>query len=191
MTNELVVVVEQRMDALVLRRLLERALGPDPTFYPAREGVSVGSLGRSILVHEGGPVLVLMDTFTTHPDRVEEARGMTHFATSQVAVEWWFEVFAFAPELDVIFFEAPCVLRRHFGRAIEGMELELGRLDPRRQLDRLLAEAGTDRETFYRALGEEELDHLLAGAQMKALLAASRALLGKFEAFARAYALIA
>ncbi len=186
MADELTVLAEERADVIVLRLLLERALRTEPDFYSGRGQMTLGKLARNILVHEGGPVLVVMDTHTTHPERAQEDRGMTRFAISQLADESTFDVHAFVPEMEVIFFEAPCVLRRRLGRAVAGMELELGLLAPRRQMDRLLGEAGTDRQAFYRALDDADLDALLAGAQMRALVAGARALLARQAPYAHA-----
>lgn len=186
MADELIVIAEQQADVVVLRRLLDRALHLEPAFYSGRGRMTLGKLARNILVHEGGPVLVVMDAHTTHLPRAEEARGMMHFAISQLADESTFDVHAFLPQLDVIFYEAACVLQRHLGRAVGRMELELGLLDPRRQLDRLLAEAGTDRDAFYRVLDDADLDRLLAGEQMKALIAGADALLGRHDAIVHA-----
>lgn len=185
MTSGLIVVVEQRSDAAIFRRLIARSLDVHTRFFVSR-GQSIGSLARSILRSEGGPVLAVPDTFTTNADKVEEARGTMHFAISMVAPEAAFEVHAFSPEADVIFYEAPCVLERHFGREICGMELELGGLDPRRQLERLLVQNGMDRDTFHDLLDDRDLDCLLRGPQMQRLIAAADTLLGRVARFAHA-----
>jgi hypothetical protein len=186
MKTELIVVVEQRVDVVVLRRLIARALDLAPSFYAGQGRLPLFTLARNILVHEGGPVLIAMDAHTTHAESLDEARGMTRFVVGLVADESVFHVYAFAPEMDVIFYEAPCVLERHFGREICGMELELGRLDPRRQLDRLLAEQGIDRRDFYRLLNDADLDCLLRGPQLQALTAAADTLLNRVARFAHA-----
>jgi hypothetical protein len=182
MSSELTVVVEERADALVMRRLISRALNVTPTFYSCRGRVSPATMARNILVHEGGPVLVVMDTHTTHSDSVDEALGMTRLAVELASHRSAFHVHPFVPELDVIFYEATCVLQRHFGRPIVEMELELGRLDSRRQLDRVLADAGVDRDAFFCALDDKDLDHLLSGEQMKALIAGADELLSGYGA---------
>lgn len=179
MKTELIVVVEQRDDVVVLRRLIARALGLAATFYAGQGRLPLFTLARNILVHEGGPVLIAMDAHTTHAESLDEARGMTRFVVGLLADESAFIVHAFAPETDVIFYEAPCVLERHFGREICGMELELGRLDPRRQLDQLLARRGLGRRDFYRLLDETDLDCLLRGQQMQSLIAAADELVSR------------
>lgn len=185
MTSDLIVVVEQRSDAAILRRLISRELGVHARFFAGR-GESIGSLARSLLRTEGGPVLAVPDTYTTNAEKVEEARGTMHLAISMVALESMFEVHAFAPEADVIFYEAPCVLERHFGREISGIELELGLLDPRRQLNRLLAQNGMDRDAFHDLLDDRDVDCLLRGPQMQALTAAADTLLSRVARFAHA-----
>lgn len=179
MKTELIVVVEQREDVVVLRRLIARALDLAATFYAGQGRLPLFTLARNILVHEGGPVLIAMDAHTTHAESLDNACGMTRFVVGLVADESVFHVHAFAPEIDVIFYEAPRVLERHFEREICWMELELGRLDPRRQLDRLLAQRGMDRRDFYRLLDDADLDCLLRGPQMQGLIAAADELVSR------------
>jgi hypothetical protein len=181
MDSELIVVVNQGEDAVLLRRLLSRALHLSASFYSGR-GASLVTLARNLLVHEGGPVLVVIDTNTSHPDTVDEIRGTARFAVRLLADDSAFHLHGFVPQLEVIFYEAPGVLARRFHREIAGMELELGLLDPRRQLDRLLAGNGTDRPAFYRALTDDDLDEVLRGEQMKTLIHEADALVTRFGA---------
>lgn len=186
MEDELIVAAEERSDVIILRRLMERALGLEPTFYSTRGQMSIAELARGIFWEVGGPVVIAKDAHTGNPALLEEIWSITRAGVGIMAPQTSFEVHLFIPEMEVIFFEAPCVLRRHLGRAIEGMELELGMLAPRRQMDRLLAEAGTDREAFYRALDDADLDCLLAGTQMQALIAGAQALLARHAPYAHA-----
>lgn len=182
MPIELTVVVEEREDAVLLRRLIARALDVPTGFYSGRGRTSLVTLARNVLIQEGGPVLVAMNANTSYPDLVDEIRGTARYAIEILSEDAVFHVHAFVPQLEVIFYEARCVLRRRFGREIEGMELELGKLDPRRQLDRLLAREGTDRGAFYRSLNQDDLDQLLRAPQMRPLIAAAEALMARVGA---------
>lgn len=169
-TNELTVVVERRVDAALLRRLFSRTTWTTPRFFVDDGKLSLHSLARNILVHEDGPVLVVMDAATHDRAMAAESRGLTRAAIRGVALDAEFSVHAFVPYLEVIFFEAPCVLRRRLGVSLSPVELELGTVDPRRQLERHLERADTDMRSFIATLREEDLDELLETPQAKAML---------------------
>ncbi|HEX2079904.1 MAG TPA: hypothetical protein VHG08_19460 [Longimicrobium sp.] len=135
------------------------------------------TLARNLLVHEGGPVLVVIDGDTIEPDKVVEERELTRATLRVLADDSQFEVFVFAPQLDVAFYEAPSILLRHLGWEGRGAELELGLVDSARRLRMLLEQRGLNREEFYRGLCDEDIDELLRGPQMTRLIAAAEALL--------------
>lgn len=180
-SSKLSVVVEGRSDAVLLARLLSRALSLQPRFYAGGGQLSLATLARNILVHEGGSLLLVMDVDTTEAEGAAEACAMTRAALRQVAVDETFTVFAFVPQLDVAFFEAHAVLQRHFGEDLGGASVEIGRLVPRRTLQTILSRHGTSREEFYRSLDERALDLLLKGPQVGELVAAVGSLISKPE----------
>jgi hypothetical protein len=178
--DDLNVVAEGWADALLLSRVLPRTLGVEPAFYAAGDGLTPWTLARNILMHEGGPVLVVMDANTFYPSAVEEERALTKATLRLLAADSEFEVFAFAPQMDVAFFEAPSILRRHLGWEGVGAELELGLLDSARRLRMLLEQRGLDREQFYRGLSGEDVDKLLRGPQMVRFTEAAEALFSSY-----------
>lgn len=113
---------------------------------------------------------------TIEPDRVVEERELTKATLRVLADDSQFEVFVFAPQLDVAFYETPAILRRHLGWEGRGAELELGLVDSARRLRMLLEEGGLSREEFYRGLCDEDVDELLRGPQMTRLIEATGAL---------------
>ena len=167
--NDLSVVVEGRADALVLGRVIGRALSLKPRFYAGGGSLALASLARNILVHDGGPVLVVMDADTTDGGTAAEGCAMTQAALRQVSGDGAFDVFAFVPQLEVAFFESPDVLRRHLASTPGPNELERGKYDPARMLKTLLARDGRSVESFYRQLDEQDVDALLGGRQMAQL----------------------
>jgi hypothetical protein len=176
MPDRCIVVVEERLDAVLLRRVIQRALSVEPRFFTGDGQIALASLARNILVHEGGPVFVVMDAETTNGDMAFEACAMTRMALGHVSSDDAFDVFAFVPHLEVVFFEAPDVLRRRFGAHAQDVELELGRFSPTQTLDVLLKRSGRDLESFVRELDDCDLDALLAGPQLSRFIGAADAL---------------
>lgn len=170
-----ILVVESLLHGFLLRRLMTRTLSVDPRFYSGDGRRALGTMGRSILVHEGGPVFVVKDARTVDVESAEEIRGMARMVLGYIAHEDDYDVFAFMPQLEVVFFEAPSVLRRYVPE-IHDLELELGQFNSAAMLERLLARAGHTVESFYRQLDDCDLDALLAGPQLSACMAAADAL---------------
>jgi hypothetical protein len=175
-TDDLIVVTEDRSAAILLVRVFARGLGANPAFYGAGDGLTPWTAARNLLVHEGGPVLVVIDGHTIEPERVVEERELTKATLRVLADDSQFEVFVFAPQLDVAFYEAPSILQRHLGWEGRGAELELGLVDSARRLRMLLEERGLSREEFYRGLCDEDVDELLRGSQMTRLIQVAEAL---------------
>lgn len=176
MCDSCTVVAEDLLDVVFLNRVIQRALSVTPRFFTGDGQIALASLARNILVHDGGPVFVVMDAETMNGDTADEARAMTRMALGHVSSGDAFDVCAFVPQLEVVFFEAPAVLRRRLGGHVHGAELELGRFSPAQTLDALLARSGRDPESFVRELDDCDLDVLLAGPQLARFIAAADAL---------------
>jgi hypothetical protein len=176
MPDSCIVVVEERLDAVLLNRVIQRALSIKARFFTGDGLISLASLARNILVHDGGPVFVVMDAETTNGDMVAEACAMTRMALGHVSSDDAFDVHAFVPQLEVVFFEAPHLLRRRLDAHVHDLELELGRFSPAQTLNVLLARSGRDLESFVRELDDCDLDALLAGPQLSRFISAADAL---------------
>lgn len=174
MCDSCTVVAEELLDAVLLSRVIQRALSVRPRFFTGDGQIALASLARNILVHDGGPVFVVIDAETMNGDTAAEARAMTRMALGHVSSDDAFEVYAFVPQLEVVFFEAPEVLRRHLG--LNEVELEMGRFSPEHALNVLLARSGRNRESFIRELDDHDLDALLAGPQLSRFIGAADAL---------------
>jgi len=176
MRDSCTVVAEELLDAVFLNRVIERALSVTPRFFTGDGQIALTSLARNILVHDGGPVFVVIDAETMNGDTAAEACAMTRMALGHVSANDAFDVCAFVPQLEVVFFEAADVLRRHFADHVHDVELELGRFSPAQMLDSLLARSGRDTESFIRALDDCDLDALLSGPQLSRFISAADAL---------------
>ena len=97
-------------------------------FYVGEGRASLLSVARNLLVHEGGPVLVIMDADTTYPKSAEQTRSMALATLRTVGGSQRFEVFAYIPEHEIVFFEAPAVLKSFCPDDIVKKHLQGGRL---------------------------------------------------------------
>jgi hypothetical protein len=178
--DPLKIVVEGPTDAALLRGILGKRLATRPLFYSAERKISLASIGRNLLVHEGGPVLIVMDADTTNSQQAEEQRALVRLALERVAPGGEFDVFAFAPTLEIVFFEAPDALRYLLGRDIPSETLREGKLIPKPTLAALLGGYAEVRDRLLRADSDPELSELLAsGQQAKAFNEAAERLLAQ------------
>lgn len=170
--KSLTVVVEARADAALLRRLFESLEAGDLRFFAGAGRMALSTVARNLLVHEPGSVLLVMDADSHDAGRVAETRAMTEAVLRRVAGEQQFAVFPFVPELEVVFFEAPDVLRKRFPSLRESeTPIAVGQVAPRQQFCGLLAGTGMSREQFYRSLDDGDIAALRTGAQAGRLLA--------------------
>lgn len=159
---ELCIVVEGRSDVAILRALLPGPMARRFQFFAGQGRIGLPTLGRNILVHEGNPVLLVMDAGTFSQSAADEARGMARAALRQFSDEDHSDAFAFVPEIEVIFFEAAPILTR---RGIDPSRLERGLDRPKLILGEELKKAGQTLEGFVEGLAEEDLADLRGGPQ--------------------------
>lgn len=173
MCDDLSVVINGRAEAVLLDRLLDVTRSLEARFFAADGNTALVTMARNILVHEGGPVLVVHDAATADPGQAAEKVALSSFAISSVAGEDTFAVFAFVPQVEAMLFDAPAVLQRNLPEFdASGLSLKVGLLSPRPTLDALLAGRGMDREQFYRSISRDDVRALAAGPQASAFIAA-------------------
>ncbi len=174
----LYIIVEGPMDAHLIRAILGKDLAARLRFFAAGGRVSLATVGRNILVHEGGPVLLVMDSDTRNPRLVEELQAMALTAMSGVLppsfhrASEWVQVFSFIPEIEVIFFETPKVLEALLGKKLPEEAVQEGLLAPKATLGRLLDEGKVTYEKLVASLSPQTAGILAAGQQAQALKAA-------------------
>jgi hypothetical protein len=184
------VVVEGPDDARLLRALAGRELAGRLRVFAAQGLASLATVGRNILFDEGGPVLVVMDSETLDPQLSRELQGLTAAAlswplTSGVPIPRDaesappFKVFAFVPEIEVVFFEAPQALDRLLGKATPQEKVKDGLLVPKPTLLELLKNGRPHRD--YQSLLEDMdpqvQEAIASGRQAKALRATIESML--------------
>jgi hypothetical protein len=170
-------VIEDRSNARLLRGLLGKEAGTAIRFFAASGRFSLATLARNILVHEGGPVIIVMDADTLDTSLAEGSCDLVETALRNVSPDDRFAVFAFVPELEVVFFEAPDVLLRKFGPEIVNSSIMArGRLQPKAALQEILQRAGTTQSSYLEGLTSEDFDELRQGEQASKFIAAVESL---------------
>lgn len=182
---KLFIIVEGKTDATAVRAILGNDLAGQTRIFTAQGRMSLVSVARNVYFHEGGPVLIVMDADTTTPTLVEEQKAMTRAALETLVPGVTNEdgrarVFAFVPELEVIFFESPQTLERLVGEPVPADAVPEGLLLPKQTLDALLQRKGPlDKDSaLYAPLLNPEIAVLLAqGKQATALRETVRSML--------------
>ena len=142
--SKLLIVVEGKTDAMAIRAILGADLARRARVFAAQGRTSLVTVARNLFFHEGGPVLIVMDSDTTTAHMVEEQKALTRAAVeslipgSMTGVDRGVVVFAFVPEIEVIFFEAPPALERLLGEPVLPAAVDEGLLIPHKTLAALL-----------------------------------------------------
>jgi hypothetical protein len=171
------VVVESKTAASLVRAILGKELAGKLQFFATDGRIAPATVGRNILVHEGGPVLLVLDSNTRSPRLVEERKSLAFLATSGVAqpdfprLNDWVKVFLFVPEIEVVFFEAPQSLEGILGQRISESTVQEGSLAPNATLEKLLAEGQGDYQALVASLNSRVANALATGGQAMALKA--------------------
>jgi hypothetical protein len=170
------IVVEGRTDAQLLRKILLKEELADIRFFAAQGRISLSTVARNIVVHEGCPVFVVMDADTLDEAAAEEARLDTLATIRYVAGTISIDAFAFVPEIEVVFFESPGVLERTLGGRIKEIDLRIGLAEPKRRLEALMVKLGKKGclAQYLEEVDSASVRELRESKQMRALIAQLR-----------------
>ena len=177
MEMPLLIVVEGKRDATVLRRLLPRKFS-HARFFAAGGRSSVETVARNILVHESGAVMIVADADTNDSERAHDDRIAMQVALRNVASDGRFDVFLFVPTIEVLFFEYPAVLetlRKDISH--DHLLVQHGRDLPQRSLSTLLDQRSL--ESWMAELSEADWEQLRKGEQAQSLLESIDSLMSK------------
>jgi hypothetical protein len=168
--TKLIIVTEGLSDVRILRSILYKELHESMRFFAAQGRETLTTLGRNLLVHEGGPVLLVMDVATSElPIRDEKVAEMLR-AMSTIGAPGLFDVFVFTPEIEAVFFEAPAALQRATGIEVPEALITEGMGHPKTMLGRFLAQAKIPNiEVLIRKMDDTALEALSRGNQATAL----------------------
>ncbi len=169
--NSASLVVERQLDFILLRKYLPHEIAQNLKIYVGQGLISPVTVARNILVHEGGPVVVIMDADTSDPMKAEENRSMALTALRTFGGGERFDVFVYLPVHEIVFFEAPELLKRSFPDALTEGLLHQGRSQPRPNLDRVVWKKGLKRDVWLNKLTADDGEQLRGGAQAKELIA--------------------
>jgi hypothetical protein len=132
------VLTEGNFDGLLLAKLIAEEEGRDDVEIKVVGGKSsLYSVARTLLAVRRKPVAVVFDAHTPEPDAALERQREAEDVIGDVAGGVPFRVLVAVPELEVLFFQRPELLRRVFGEAINEHVMELAQLSPRRALQKL------------------------------------------------------
>jgi hypothetical protein len=185
------IVVEGVTDAQLVRAILGDELARESRFFAAQGRISLATVGRNILVHEGGPVLLVMDSDTLNPQLAAERQALNMVAlrgaiTSGAPLSivpaldtMPFKVFTFMPEIEAVFFEAPQALDQLLGKTTPQEKIKEGTFIPKKILAELLGDgkAPRDYQELLSHLDPKSQHALAAGPQARNLKAMVEALL--------------
>ena len=170
------IVAESLSDIHFIRKLLYREPVGKIKFYASQGKVSAVTVGRNILVHEGGPVLLAIDSDTLDIERQREYEATTlaavevAYATDYITMRPLFKVFTFRPCIEVVLFEAPKALDLLFGREVDERTIEEGKARPKQLLQKLWGTAESSwLETLVRKIDTPIQDLLREGEQARRL----------------------
>jgi hypothetical protein len=165
------VVVEGKTDALILRAILRKEVTERLRFFAGQGQLSLATLGRNLLVHEGGPVLIVMNSDTLNQQLADELQSMTRLAVSGVAQGGSCQVLTFVPTIEVISFEAPQALARLLGKAVSAEKVKEGLLVPKETLMELLGDEKpkVDYLAFVQSIDTQSARILASGKQAREL----------------------
>lgn len=185
------IVVEGITDAQLVRAILGDEVAKKTHIYAAQGLASLETIARNVLFHEGGPVLLVMDSDTLNPQLTAELESLSIAAMNspvtsgiQFPVEIksdgpLFKVFAFVPEIEAVFFESPKVLDRLLGKKPPEEKIKEGHLVPKQVLSELLANGKTqaDYQGLLSQLDPQSRHALAAGTQAGRFKAMAESLL--------------
>jgi hypothetical protein len=187
--SRLNIIVESQTDADIIRAMYGQAFQKRVKFYAGQGKASLATLARNLIVHEGSPTLLVMDSDTTDSRRVAEQKATVEFALRAAinpgspnppqSTSLPVRVFAFVPEIEIVFFEAPRALERILGIPIPPERMREGLLAPKAAIADVLLEvdSGIGERDIVAKIDHEAASLLGAGKQALALSDAIQSLL--------------
>lgn len=172
----LTVICEGKTDTRLVRLLMAHELRDGMKFYASQGRVSLLTLARNLIVHEGGPVLLVMDADSTNPHVKRELEAVATAAMGGAAGDGMlraapglFSVFLFVPEIEVVFFEAPTALERVVQKPIGNESIKEGLTAPKSMLAKLTNDSpALAVDLLSRKIDEEGIELLRNGKQATA-----------------------
>lgn len=166
------IITESPSDTHFIRKLLYQEPISEMKFYASQGKVSAITVGRNILVHEGGPVLLAIDSDTLEIERQREDEATAlaaievAYARDYISMQPAFKVFTFRPCIEVVFFEAPKALELLLERPVDERTIDEGKARPKQLLKKLYDATGSSwLEMLIRKIDTPIQDLLREGEQ--------------------------
>lgn len=168
--NSAYVVVEGITDVAILRAVLDTNLLQNVGLVPAGGAASIPSLARSLLVRRAVPVAIFADSDSLEQESIGERREQFKDLISAAAGRTSSAVVLAVPEVEVIFFSAPDLIKAVFGNAPPEL-MALGRRDPKGVLAQLGTMSGKvwDTHKAFDLMSDNDLEHLRQTQPIKEL----------------------
>lgn len=132
------VLTEGNFDGMFLATLIGEEQHRDDIEIRVVGGKSaIHSFARTLLAVKRIPVAVVIDANSPEPDVAMERQRSAEEVIGAAAVGIPFRVIVAVPELEILFFQRPELLRRVFDEAVDDHVMELAQLSPRRALEKL------------------------------------------------------
>jgi hypothetical protein len=167
------VLTESNFDGMLLATLLADERERDVMEIGVVIGLSSGySFARTMLAVKRTPVAVVIDADSPEPEVASERRRDVEEVIGDAAGGVPFRVIVAVPELAILFFKRPQLLKRVYGKGVTALVTELGQVSPRRALQKL--DLGLDYERLrfkiLKAMDAEDIKALRATDLIEDLL---------------------
>jgi hypothetical protein len=178
MKETLSIVVEGTTDAMILRKTLPSDTLSSTKFYSASGGISLASVGRNILVHEGGPVMLIRGADTFDAEKARKENALILATLRQISFSGNFDVFSFLPSIEIVFFEEPKIIENILGQKIPENLLFDAEIAPKKVLDFLRnSTVKLSLPELIKKISDTEAKSLRKGKQLKELVCRIRKLM--------------
>jgi hypothetical protein len=131
------VLTEGNFDGMFLATLIAEEQQRDDIAIEVVGKSGFFSYARTLLAVKRIPVAVVIDAHSPEPDMAMERQSSAEEVIGAASFGIPFRVIVAVPELGILFFQRPELLRRVFGEAVNDHLLELAQLSPRRALEKL------------------------------------------------------
>jgi hypothetical protein len=153
------VVVEDRSDVELLRRVLDEELRREVEFFEGGGLDGITSMARTLVSLYRQPIAIVIDAHSSDEEVVRTRRQSLEEVVGSVAGNVPIRVIVAVPELEIIFFEAPALLQRLYPGRLSPTVLEMASLSTRRALKMLdpSADLQSFRQRVLAGLTEEDV----------------------------------
>ncbi len=167
------VLTESNFDGMLLETLLADERERDGIEIGVVSGLSSGySYARTMLAVKRIPVAVVIDADSPEQEVASERQRSAEEVLGDAAGGVPFRVIVAVPELAILFFERTQLLKKVFGKKVTALVIELGKVSPRRALQKLEPDLDYEHLRFkiLRAMDEADIKALRATAFIEDLL---------------------